>query len=117
MVNIAASREALATTYKGLGRYLGLCTGNPGSSTTPANEAAGGLYARLATTWGSVGDNGSAASVTGSAVAVSANAATYTYSPLCSAASGANMVDWAAIVSTILSAPGQVVLTPTYTQQ
>lgn len=111
-VKIATSRQSLADHYQTLGRYFGLCTGDPGTSATPANETSGNGYARIATTWSS----GSGGVSNGTPVTINAGADTYTHTPLCSAASGNNMVDWAAIVSTILSAPGQIVLTPTYTQ-
>lgn len=111
-IKVATSRQALADTYKGLGKYFGLSTGDPGTSTAPANETSGGSYARVDTTWSSA----SGGVVNGSAVTINAKAGTYTHTPLCSAATGATMIDWAAIVSTILSAPGQIVLTPTYTQ-
>lgn len=111
-IAIATTRQALADKYGTLGTFFGLATGNPGTTTTPANEASGGSYARVATTWSA----GSGGVENGTACTISANAGTYTYAPLCSAASGANMIDWAAITSTVLSAPGQIVLTPTYTQ-
>ena len=111
-VSVAATRQSLANHYGTLGTFFGLATGNPGTSATPANETSGGSYARVATSW----SPGSGGVINGSAVTINAQAGTYTHAPLCSAASGNNMIDWAAIVSTILSAPGQIVLTPTYTQ-
>jgi len=111
-IAIATTRQNLADRYATLGTFFGLATGNPGTTTTPANEASGGSYARVATTWSS----GSGGVVNGTAVTINANAGTYTHTPLCSAGSGANMIDWAAITSTVLSAAGQIVLTPTYTQ-
>lgn len=111
-IAIATSRQALADAYKALGSYLGLATGSPGTTSTPANEASGGSYGRVATTWTS----SSGGVVNGSATTINANAATYTYAILCSAATGNNQVDNCAITSTVLSAPGQIVLTPTYTQ-
>jgi hypothetical protein len=111
-IAIAATRQALAATYATQGTYFGLATGAPGTTSTPANEASGGSYARVATTWTA----GSGGIENGSAVTINANAGTYTYAILCSAATGATMVDNAAITSTVLSAAGQIVLTPTYTQ-
>lgn len=111
-IAIAATRQALAATYATQGTYFGLATASPGTSATPSNEASGGSYVRVATTWSA----GSGGVMNGSACTISANAATYTYCLLASASSGANMVDNAAITSTTLSAAGQIVLTPTYTQ-
>lgn len=111
-IAIAASRQALADAYKALGTYFGLATASPGTTATPSNEASGSGYARVATTWTS----SSGGVVNGSAVTITAGAATYTYCLLASASSGANMVDNAAITSTVLSATGQIVLTPTFTQ-
>jgi len=54
----------------------------------------------------------------GSAVTINVPAATYTYILLASAATlaAANMVDNAAITSVVMSAQGQLVVTPTFTQ-
>jgi hypothetical protein len=118
---LAATREELVVYYSTLGSYLGVCTGSPGTTSTPANEASGGspAYARVATAWGSATDNGTMASIVGSPVTLNAPAGDYTYALLASAATlaAANMVDWAAINSTTLSAQGQIVLTPTRTEQ
>lgn len=111
-IAIATTRQNLADRYGTLGTFFGLATGNPGSTTTPANEASGGGYTRVATTWSS----GAGGVENGTAVTVNANAGTYTFTTLCSAASGANQIDNAAITSTVLSAAGQIVLTPTFTQ-
>jgi hypothetical protein len=111
-IAIGATRQALATYYGTQGAYFGLATGSPGTTSTPANEASGGSYARVATTW----SNGSNGVINGSAVTISANAGTYTYAILCSTGSGTSQIDNAAITSTVLSAAGQIVLTPTFTQ-
>lgn len=111
-IAIAATRQSLAAAYVALGTYFGLATGSPGTSSTPANEASGGSYARVATGWTA----GSGGVENGSAVTVSANAATYDFAILCSAATGNTMIDNCAITSTVLSAAGQIVLTPTFTQ-
>jgi hypothetical protein len=115
-IAIAASRQSLAATYATLGTWIGVCTGNPGTATTPVNEATGGspAYARQQTTWTA----GAGGVENGSAVTVNVPAATYTYILLASAAAlaAANQVDNAAISSTVMSAQGQLVITPTYTQ-
>lgn len=111
-IAIATTRQSLAAQYASLGAFLGLATAAPGTTATPANEATGGGYARVATTWTA----GAGGVENGSATTINAAAGTYTYAILCSAATGANMIDNAAITSTVLSAAGQIVLTPTYTQ-
>lgn len=111
-IAVATTRQALANTYATQGTFFGLATGSPGSTSTPANEASGGGYARVATTWTA----GSGGVQNGSAVTINAAAGTYTFAILCSAATGTTMVDNSAITSTVLSAAGQIVLTPTYTQ-
>jgi hypothetical protein len=113
-IAVAASRQSLADQYKTLGTYIGLHTADPGTTATPASEATGGspAYARKQTTWTS----STGGVVNGSAVTIDAAAGTYTYISLCSAATGNNMVDKAAITSVTLSGQGTVVVTPTYTQ-
>jgi len=111
-ISVDATRQQLADTYAGLGKFFGLATADPGTTSTPANEASGGPYARVATTWSS----GSGGSETGSSCPIYANPATYTYAILCSAASGNTMIDNCSIDTTILSGPGQIVLTPIYQQ-
>lgn len=118
-IQTATQRSALATYYGTLATYFGLVTnaGSPGSSSTPANEASGGSYVRVATSWGAVSDNGTTASIVGSACTISANAGTYQYSPLCTASTGATMRDWGQFsVAIVLSLAGQIVVTPTYSQ-
>ena len=111
-IAVATTRQALADKYATLATFFGLATGNPGTSSTPANEASGGAYARVAGVWSSA----TGGVVNSTACTIGANAGTYTHAPLCSTASGNTMIDWAAIVSTILSAAGQIVLSPSYAQ-
>lgn len=113
-IAVATTRQSLANTYATLGSWIGVCTGDPGTSGTPSNEATGGspAYARKQTTWTA----GSGGVQNGSAVTVDVAAATYTYILLASASSGNTMVDKAAITSVVMSAQGQLVVTPTYTQ-
>ena len=113
-IAVATTRQALADTYKTLGTYIGLATGDPGTTATPANEATGGspAYARKQTTWTS----STGGVVNGSAVTIDVPAGTYTHILLASAVSGANMVDKADVTDVVMSAQGQIVVTPTYTQ-
>lgn len=113
-IAVATTRQSLADQYKTLGTWIGVCTGDPGTTSTPANEATGGspAYARKATTWSS----STGGVVNGTAVTIDVAAATYTYVLLASGSSGNNMIDKAAVTSVVMSAQGQIVVTPTYTQ-
>jgi hypothetical protein len=114
MVNVTPTLNSLASYYAGLGDYIGLATGNPGSSATPSNEATGGSpsYARVATTWSS----GTTGVQNGSAVTINVAEGDYDYMILASAGSGNNQVDNCAITTVIMSAQGQIVCNPVYTQ-
>jgi hypothetical protein len=111
-IRIDTTRNNLADKYTGQGTFFGLATADPGDSATP--DPAATYTARVATTW-SAAVGGVA---NGSACIISADADTYTYAILCSAASEgeANMIDNCAITSAQLGGPGPIVLTPTYTQ-
>ena len=111
MVRIDITRQKLAEQYALLGTFLGLATDDPGDSPTPANEAVGGGYTRVATTW-----SGTAGVENGTPCTISADAGTYKFAILCADATGNTMIDNCSITATILSGPGQIVLTPTYTQ-
>lgn len=113
-IAVATTRQALADTYKTLGTWIGLATGDPGTTATPANEATGGspAYARKQTTWTS----STGGVVNGSAVTIDVPAGTFTHILLASAATGNNMVDKADVTDVVMSAQGQIVVTPTYTQ-
>lgn len=113
-IAVATSRQALADTYKTLGTWIGIATGDPGTSATPANEASGGspAYARKQTTWTSA----TGGVVNGTAVTVDVPTGTFTHILLASGVSGANMVDKADVTDVVMSAQGQIVVTPTYTQ-
>ena len=50
-IRIDTTRQALADKYGSLGKFLGLASADPGAAAAPANEASGGSYARVATTW------------------------------------------------------------------
>ena len=111
-IRIDTTRQKVADSYAALGNFLGLATADPGDTATPANEAGGGSYARVATHWSSEIGGWEQ----GSACTINANAGTYTFAILCSAATGPNMIDNCGIDTVILSTPGQIVLTPTYVQ-
>jgi len=113
-IAVGTTRQALADQYKTLGTWIGVATADPGTTATPSSEAAGGApaYARKQTTWTS----GAGGVINGSAVTIDVAAATYTYILLASASSGANMIDKAAVTSVVMSAQGQIVVTPSYTQ-
>lgn len=72
---VAAEQNQMATTEAARLAYLSLHTGDP--STTGANEASGGSYARQAlnTAWGTA----SGGSISAAQQSFSVNAATYTH--------------------------------------
>jgi hypothetical protein len=114
-IKVATTRASLATTYVGAGTWIGVATGDPGTTATPSAEASGGspAYARKQTTWGAT----TGGSSTGSEVVIDAPAGTYTYVILASAATtgAANMVDNVAITPVVLNAQGQIRITPSVT--
>jgi hypothetical protein len=111
-IAVAASRQTLANAYAGLGTYIGVCTGDPGTTNTPANETSGSGYTRVATTW----TPGSTGTEAGSPCTINVPAGTFTYILLASGVSGTNMVDKTSVSSTAMGSPGQLVVTPNYTQ-
>lgn len=112
-IAIPTSRQALANTYATLGTWIFAATGNPGNTTTVANEVTGGSYARLATAWTA----GSGGVQTGSQVILAIPASTtVTFGGVCSASTGATQTDNASITSTAFATAGQLVMTPGYTQ-
>lgn len=113
-ISVATTRQALADAYKAQGSWLNACPSNPGTTSTPSSEASGGspANARKQTTWTSQ----TGGVVTGSAVTVDVAPTTYQWILLAAAVSGNNMVDSADVVDVVMSAQGQIVITPTYTQ-
>lgn len=124
-IKIATTRQRQADHYGTGAGYVGVCTGDPGTGTTPANEASGagplGTYARKSFTWTA----GTGGNITGAATALDLPAGTYTHMTICTTASGATQYDWALIVKadgvtpdpiTLPSGGGQVVITPRYVQ-
>jgi hypothetical protein len=114
MVNVNATAQALSDDYVKLGTFIGLATGDPGSTSTPMHEASGGspAYARRKTSWtaGSDGVNN------GSLVTFDVPAGIYTHMILCSGPTGNNMVDNCPIPQQILNNDGHIALNPVYTQ-
>lgn len=111
MVNVLATAQNLDNDLAGLGSWIGVCTGPPGTTSTVLNEATGGspAYARQETTW-TAGTNGSHA---GSQVVLNLPAGTYPYMIVCSSSSGNNMVDWCILPTPIMtSAQSAITLTP-----
>jgi hypothetical protein len=117
MVACSATQNTLCNDYTALGTWLGLATGAPGATSTPANEATGGGYVRLQTTWSSAAQSSGSATSSGTAQTLNVAAGTYTYMLLgsASATGAANMVDNASITTISLSSAGQIVLTPLFT--
>jgi hypothetical protein len=111
-IRIDTTRQDLANAYGSLGNFLGLATADPGDTKAPANEASGGSYARIATTWSAEVGGWEQ----GTACTLSVNPGTYTHAILCSAATGDTMIDNCEIDTTILPTAGQIVLTPAYVQ-
>lgn len=115
-IRIAGTKSVLSDAYKGNATWIGLATGDPGSTTTPSNEVSGGspAYARKQTTWGS-----SSSGVTvGSAVTIDSPAATIAWIILATAATvgTTNQADNYDCSDVTLSGQGTIVVTPTYTQ-
>lgn len=113
-IAVNATKESLAGTYTGLGTWISLHTGNP--STTGANEATGGTppYARKQTTWSGGASDGV---YTGTQVTFDVPAGTYTHVGIWSASTAGTFVDYYDIpTDVVMSAQGQIRVTPTYTQ-
>jgi hypothetical protein len=113
-IAVATTRQLMANYYVTLGTWVGVCTGDPGTTNTPVNEATGGTppYARLQTTFTS----GTGGVSNGSACNVNLAAGTYNYILLASAVSGATMIDKAAVTPNTLSTQGVLVVTPVFTE-
>lgn len=111
---ITARKQALADVWKGYGNFFGVCTGAPGDTTTPANEAVYTSGNRVASTFTSNADG----TVDGSAVILNVPGAptTYTHGTQCSAATGATQIAWGVLTpNIILNSAGQIVITPKLT--
>jgi hypothetical protein len=112
-INVPGTAQKLAVDYTQLGAFIGLTTGNPGTSSPPANEPSGGGYARQKTTWNPPSGGVSV----GSQVTIPVPKGTYTFMILMDAATNGNLVDWCPIQSTpIGTGGGKIVVTPQYAQ-
>ena len=104
------TREALADAFIALGDRISLHTADPG--TTGASEQSGGAGARQTTVWSAdVTDDGER---TGTQVTIDVPAGTYTHMGIWS--SGGTFIGGGTITSTVMSAAGQIKVTPKYTQ-
>lgn len=109
-----ATKEAAAAAVTGLGSWISLHTGNPG--TTGASEATGGspAYARKQTTWTAGASDGV---YSGSEVTFDVPAGSFTHFGVWTASTGGTFVGGDALsASASPSAQAQVKVTPTYTQ-
>jgi hypothetical protein len=108
-IQIAGTRTVCLNAYIGNATWIGLATGNPGTSTTPANELTGGspAYARAQTTW---------TAGAGTSVTINSPAATITYVILATAATvgTSNQADNVSVSSVTLSGQGTLVATPAF---
>jgi hypothetical protein len=112
MINVSSTAQNLSNDYVGMGAWIGLATDDPGSTKNPANEAAGGGYARVKTTW-TPGDDGVNQ---GSPVTIDLPSGAYPYMILCADEDGQTMIDNCKISDLVLNSDGQIVVIPTYTQ-
>lgn len=108
-----ATKETAALAVTGLGAYISLHESDPG--TTGTGEATGGspAYARKLTTWSGAGSDGS---VAGSQVTFDVDAATYSHMGIWTAVTGGTFIAGFALNSSaVVSAQGQLLVTPTVT--
>lgn len=119
MISVQTTAQALANYYVTLGNWIGITTGNPGGTSTPANEAHGGLpaYARVETTWEPQPANGTYGLQSGSEVLLHAGFGSYTYAILCSGSTGDNMIDSCQVLTTEVLLQATLVVVPEFVQQ
>lgn len=114
-IAVASSRQSLATSYAALITHLGGHTASPGG--TGANEMTGTGYARGAVSWGSATDNGTTASIVGTATITIPNAgATLDYVGGWSASTSGTFRDQMNVTDITYAAGGTAAVTVTYTQ-
>lgn len=112
-IAVAETRQALADAYAALGDFIGTCTDDPGvDGAAPANETTGGTppYARKQTVW----TPGVGGVTNGSAVTIDVPASTISFILLGATVAG-DMIDSADVTDVVMSAQGQLVVTPTMT--
>lgn len=109
-----AEKNSLATKYGTDAAYAALFTADPGTTGTVTGEVTGGspAYARKAITWGGA----SGGVVTGTVTFDVPASTTVTFAGVCSASTGATLLDRAAVTSQAFGTQGTYVLTLTYTQ-
>lgn len=110
-----AQKETLAVAYGTAATHGALFTADPGTSGTVTGEVTGGspAYARKALTWTAGSSDGI---VTASATFDVPTGTTVTHIGVCSASSGANLLDRISITSQSFSAQGTLQVNYTYTQ-
>jgi hypothetical protein len=108
-----ALKNLVATAYGAEADYAALFTADPGSTGSVTGEVTGGspAYARKAITWGAP----SAGVVTAQVTFDVPPGVTITFAGVCSASTGANLLDKAAITSQNFANQGTYVLTLTAT--
>lgn len=112
-INNPTTKETVALAFSGIGSWVSLHTGDPG--TTGANEATGAPYARKQTVWtGGTADG----VVNGSEVTIDVPAGTYTWAAIWKTQAGTAATDFVekvAISSTAYTGAGQMKVTPKVT--
>jgi hypothetical protein len=109
-----AEKNSLATKYGTDAAFAALFTADPGTSGTVVGEVTGGspAYARKAITWGAPSGGVITATVTFDVPA----STTVTFAGVCSASTGANLLDRVAVTSQTFAAQGTYALTLTFTE-
>lgn len=109
-----AEKNSLATKYGTDAAYAALFTADPGTTGSVTGEVTGGApaYARKAVSWGAASNGVITATVTFDVPA----GTTVTYAAVCSASTGATLLDRISVTSQNFATQGTYALTLTYTQ-
>ena len=109
-----AEKNSLATKYGADTTFAAIFTADPGTSGTVTGEVTGGspAYARKAISWGAPSGGVVTATVTFDVPA----GTTVTFAGVCSASTGATLLDKVAVTSQAFATQGTYALTLTYTQ-
>ncbi len=109
-----AEKNSLATKYGTDSTFAALFTADPGTSGSVTGEVTGGspAYARKAITWGSASGGVITATVTFDVP----SGTTVTFAAVCSASTGATLLDKVAVTSQAFATQGTYALTLTFTQ-